>query len=256
MLSARQKKDLIRISVAAVIVIGTSFLDVPKAAHIALYAVAYLVVGYDILLEAWEGLRHGNGLDECVLIVVATLGAWAIAFYDGEGYTEAVAVMLFYQVGEWFQRYAVNKSRRNIASLMDINAEYANVEQVDGSLVQVDPDEVEVGTTIIVKAGEKIPIDGVILSGNSNLDTAASILTVSCVFKRLRLLKIRRLLKSWNLLKKQVPKNPDPNSLLPDLPVFIHRRLSVWQRPWHYYRPCSDSLRRGKVIGISGYTVP
>lgn len=173
MLSARQKKDLIRISVAAVIVIGTSFLDVPKAAHIALYAVAYLVVSYDILLEAWEGLRHGNGLDECVLIVVATLGAWAIAFYDGEGYTEAVAVMLFYQVGEWFQRYAVNKSRRNIASLMDINAEYANVEQVDGSLVQVDPDEVEVGTTIIVKAGEKIPIDGVILSGNSNLDTAA-----------------------------------------------------------------------------------
>ena len=173
MLSARQKKDLIRIAVAAVIMIGTSFLDVPKAAHIALYAVAYLVVGYDILLEAWEGLKNGNGLDECVLMVVATLGAWAIAFYDGEGYTEAVAVMLFYQVGEWFQRYAVNKSRRNIASLMDINAEYANVEQVDGSLVQVDPDEVEVGTTIIVKAGEKIPIDGVILSGNSNLDTAA-----------------------------------------------------------------------------------
>ncbi len=95
MLSARQKKDLIRISVAAVIMIGTSFLDVPKAAHIALYAVAYLVVSYDILLEAWEGLRHGNGLDECVLIVVATLGAWAIAFYDGEGYTEAVAVTLY-----------------------------------------------------------------------------------------------------------------------------------------------------------------
>lgn len=276
MLSARQKKDLIRISVAAVIVIGTSFLDVPKAAHIALYAVAYLVVGYDILLEAWEGLRHGNGLDECVLIVVATLGAWAIAFYDGEGYTEAVAVMLFYQVGEWFQRYAVNKSRRNIASLMDINAEYANVEQVDGSLVQVDPDEVEVGTTIIVKAGEKIPIDGVILSGNSNLDTAAltgesmprevkpgDTVLSGCIningvlrIQTAKAFEDSTAVKIMELIEEASSKNPDPNSLLPDLPVFIHRRLSVWQRPWHYYRPCSDSLRRGKVIGISGYTVP
>lgn len=172
-MTAGQKKDMVRIAVAAMIMIGTGAADFTPVWNIALYAAAYFIVGYDILLKAWEGLKNGNGLDECVLMVIATLGAWGLAFYEDDGYTEAVAVMLFYQTGEWFQRYAVNKSRRNITELMDINAAYANVERADGTLEKVAPDEVEVGTIIVVRAGEKIPVDGVVISGKSSLDTAA-----------------------------------------------------------------------------------
>ncbi|EHM41032.1 hypothetical protein HMPREF0080_01052 [Anaeroglobus geminatus F0357] len=139
------------------IMIGTGAADFTPVWNIALYAAAYFIVGYDILLKAWEGLKNGNGLDECVLMIIATLGAWGLAFYEDDGYTEAVAVMLFYQTGEWFQRYAVNKSRRNITELMDINAAYANVERADGTLEKVAPDEVEVGTDHCRQGGRKNP---------------------------------------------------------------------------------------------------
>ena len=135
--------------------------------------VPYLVVGYDILLKAAKGIKNRQMFDECFLMAVATVGAVALALYSGSGdYTEAVAVMLFYQIGELFQSVAVGKSRRNISELMDISPDYANIE-VDGQLEQVDPDEVEVGSIIIVQPGEKVPIDGVVLEGTSSLDTSA-----------------------------------------------------------------------------------
>lgn len=132
----------------------------------------YLVVGYDILLKAFHGIKNLRAFDESLLMTIATLGAIALAVYDNGDYTEAVAVMLFYQIGEWFQSYAVGKSRKNISELMDIRPDYANVETGDG-LEQVDPDEVEIGTIIVVQPGEKIPIDGVITEGNSTLNTIA-----------------------------------------------------------------------------------
>ena len=171
-MNAKQKRNLARILIAATWLIALNFVEISGVERFLLYLIPYLVVGYDILLKALHGLKNLRGLDESLLMTIATLGAMALAIYEDGDYTEAIAVMLFYQIGEWFQSYAVGKSRKNISELMDIRPDYANVETADG-LEQVDPDDVEVGTVIIVQPGEKIPIDGVIVAGNSTLNTVA-----------------------------------------------------------------------------------
>ena len=172
-MNKKQKKMLARIIVAFVLLVALHFVPVEGALRFCCYMVPYLIVGYDILLKAAKGIKNRQMFDECFLMAVATVGAVALALYSGSGdYTEAVAVMLFYQIGELFQSVAVGKSRRNISELMDISPDYANIE-VDGQLEQVDPDEVEIGSTIIVQPGEKVPIDGVVLEGTSSLDTSA-----------------------------------------------------------------------------------
>ena len=164
---------LIRILISAALLIALSFAPVTGIARFILYLVPYLIIGYDILLKAFKGIKNRQMFDENFLMAVATVGAIAIALYEQSGdYTEAIAVMLFYQIGELFQSYAVGKSRRNISELMDIRPDYANVEQ-DGKLEKVDPDEVEIGSVIVVQPGEKVPIDGVILEGSSTLNTSA-----------------------------------------------------------------------------------
>ncbi len=172
-MNTKQKKMLARIIVAFVLLVALHFVPVEGALRFCCYMVPYLIVGYDILLKAAKGIKNRQMFDECFLMAVATVGAVALALYSGSGdYTEAVAVMLFYQIGELFQSVAVGKSRRNISELMDISPDYANIE-VDGQLEQVDPDEVEIGSIIIVQPGEKVPIDGVVLEGTSSLDTSA-----------------------------------------------------------------------------------
>lgn len=172
-MNKKQKKMLARIIVAFVLLVALQFVPVEGALRFCCYMVPYLIVGYDILLKAAKGIKNRQMFDECFLMAVATVGAVALALYSGSGdYTEAVAVMLFYQIGELFQSVAVGKSRRNISELMDISPDYANIE-VDGQLEQVDPDEVEIGSIIIVQPGEKVPIDGVVLEGTSSLDTSA-----------------------------------------------------------------------------------
>lgn len=172
-MNKKQKKMLARIIVAFVLLVALHFVPVEGALRFCCYMVPYLIVGYDILLKAAKGVKNRQMFDECFLMAVATVGAVALALYSGSGdYTEAVAVMLFYQIGELFQSVAVGKSRRNISELMDISPDYANIE-VDGQLKQVDPDEVEIGSIIIVQPGEKVPIDGVVLEGTSSLDTSA-----------------------------------------------------------------------------------
>lgn len=172
-MNKKQKKMLARIIAAFVLLVALHFLPTTGALRFVCYMVPYMIVGYDILLKAAKGIKNRQMFDECFLMAVATVGAVALALYSGSGdYTEAVAVMLFYQVGELFQSVAVGKSRRNITELMDISPDYANIE-VDGQLEQVDPDEVEVGSVIIVQPGEKVPIDGVVLEGTSTLDTSA-----------------------------------------------------------------------------------
>ncbi|MDE7320914.1 MAG: cadmium-translocating P-type ATPase [Lachnospiraceae bacterium] len=171
-MNKKQKKMLIRILLAACLMIVMNFIPVTGMLRFALYLVPYLIIGYDILIKAWKGIKNRQVFDESFLMAVATIGAMALAVYEDGDYTEAIAVMLFYQIGEWFQSYAVGKSRRNISELMDIRPDYANVEQ-DGSLVQVDPDEVEIGSVIVVQPGEKVPIDGVVAEGSSSLNTSA-----------------------------------------------------------------------------------
>ena len=171
-MNKKQKKMLARILISAALLIGFHFLPVSGVLRFALYLVPYLVIGYDILLKAFKGIKNRQPFDESLLMAVATVGAMAIAVWEDGDYTEAIAVMLFYQVGEWFQSYAVGKSRRNISELMDIRPDYANIER-DGKLVQADPDEVEIGSVIVVQPGEKVPIDGVILEGSTALDTSA-----------------------------------------------------------------------------------
>ena len=172
-MNKKQKKMLVRILAAAALLILLNFLPVTGWLRFMLYLIPYLIVGYDILIKAGKGIRNRQVFDECFLMAVATVGAIALAIYEGSGdYTEAIAVMLFYQIGEWFQSYAVGKSRRNISDLMDIRPDYANMEQ-DGKLEKVDPDEVEIGSVIVVQPGEKVPIDGIILEGSSTLNTAA-----------------------------------------------------------------------------------
>ena len=172
-MSKKQRIMLIRILAAAALLVALNFVPVAGFLRFGLYLVPYLIIGYDILLKALKGIKNRQVFDENFLMAVATVGAIALALYEGSGdYTEAVAVMLFYQVGEWFQSYAVGKSRRNISELMDIRPDYANVEE-NGKLEQVDPEEVAVGTVIVVQPGEKVPIDGVVVEGNSTLNTAA-----------------------------------------------------------------------------------
>ena len=177
-MNKKQKKNLIRIIISAVLLIAFHF--IPKAVlpeksivRFILYLIAYLVVGYDVLIKAFKGIKNKQAFDEYLLMAIATIGAMALGLFRTGDYVEAVAVMLFYQIGEWFQSYAVGKSRRNISDLMDIRPDYANIENEDGSLEQVDPDEVEVGSIIVVQPGEKIPIDGIIVDGNATLNTAA-----------------------------------------------------------------------------------
>ncbi len=171
-MNKKQKKMLVRILLAASLMILLNFLPVHGFVRFVLYLIPYLIIGYDILLKAGKGIRNRQVFDESFLMAVATVGAMALAVYKDGDYTEAIAVMLFYQVGEWFQSYAVGKSRRNISELMDIRPDYANVEQ-EGELVQVDPDEVEIGSMIVVQPGEKVPIDGVVAKGSSSLNTSA-----------------------------------------------------------------------------------
>ena len=185
-MTRKQKKMLIRIIVSGAILAGLqflpnealSFLDdklFPYAGRIAgfaLYFVDYLIIGHDILRKAAKGIVNGRVFDENFLMAIATIGAMAIAIYENGDYVEAIAVMLFYQTGEWLQSYAVGKSRKNISELMDIRPDYANVER-DGEVVQVDPEKIEIGTVIIVRPGEKVPIDGIVVEGKSSLNTSA-----------------------------------------------------------------------------------
>ena len=180
-MTRKQKIMLWRILAASVLLLALQLLGAQAFAQLgaagrwmrlACYAADYLIIGYDILRKAGRGIRNGQIFDENFLMALATLGALALAVYENGDYLEAIAVMLFYQVGEWFQSYAVGRSRRNISELMDIRPDYANVER-DGVLEQADPDEVAVGTVIVVKPGEKVPIDGCVTEGSSTLNTAA-----------------------------------------------------------------------------------
>ena len=172
-MNKKQKKMLIRILIAAAMLIALKLIPVTGILQLALYLVVYGIIGYDILKKAWKGILNRQVFDENFLMAVATIGAFALAIYERSGdYVEAIAVMLFYQIGELFQSYAVGKSRRNISALMDIRPDYANIER-DGQLEKVAPDEVEIGSVIVVQPGEKVPLDGVILSGTSSLNTSA-----------------------------------------------------------------------------------
>ena len=172
-MNRKQKVMLVRILTAAALLVVLNFVPATGWVRFALYLVPYLVIGYDILLKAAKGIKNRQVFDECFLMAVATVGALALAIYERSGdYLEAIAVMLFYQIGEWFQSYAVGKSRRNISDLMDIRPDYANIER-NGRLEQVDPDEVGIGTIIVVRPGEKVPIDGTVVQGESTLNTAA-----------------------------------------------------------------------------------
>ena len=177
-MSKKQKKMLIRILISAALLIGFNFLPFEGVLRFILYLIPYLVIGYDILIKAFKGIKNRQPFDESLLMAIATIGAIAIAIYtevaehEAGDYVEAIAVMLFYQIGEWFQSYAVGKSRRNISDLMDIRPDYANIEK-DGKLEQIDPDEVEPGSVIVVQPGEKVPIDGIVIEGTSTLNTSA-----------------------------------------------------------------------------------
>ena len=172
-MTKKQKKMLTRIIICAVMLVALQFLPITGIPRFALYLAAYLVIGYDILKKAGKGILNGRVFDENFLMAIATIGAFALAIYEKSGdYNEAIAVMLFYQIGELFQSYAVGKSRKNISALMDIRPDYANIE-VDGKLEKVDPDEVAVGSVIVVQPGEKVPLDGVIIDGASTLNTSA-----------------------------------------------------------------------------------
>lgn len=171
-MNKKQKKMLIRILIAAVLMMVLQSVPASGLVRFALYMIPYTIIGYDILIKAGKGIKNRQPFDENFLMAVATVGAIVLGLTRSGDYTEAIGVMLFYQVGEWFQSYAVGKSRRNISQLMDIRPDYANIEQ-DGALEQVDPDEVEVGTIIVVQPGEKVPIDGVIVEGSATLDTSA-----------------------------------------------------------------------------------
>lgn len=171
-MTKKQKKMLVRIIVSATLMIGFAFLPIDGLPRFFLYLIPYVVIGYDILIKAVKGIWNRQIFDENFLMTVATVGAMVIGIVDDGDYLEAIAVMLFYQVGELFQSYAVGKSRRSISELMDIRSDFANLEE-DGKLIRTDPDEVAIGTTIVVQPGEKIPIDGIVIEGRSSLNTSA-----------------------------------------------------------------------------------
>lgn len=172
-MNKKQKKMLIRILITIVLLVALNLVHLKGLVNLGLYLVAYMVIGYDILRKAGKGILNRRVFDENFLMAIATVGAFALAIYEKSGdYNEAIAVMLFYQIGELFQSYAVRKSRKNISELMDIRPDYANIEQ-DGKLEKVSPDEVAVGSIIIVQPGEKVPLDGIITEGNSTLNTSA-----------------------------------------------------------------------------------
>lgn len=171
-MSKKQKIMLWRILISIAMLIALGFSPVQGYLKFILYMVVYLIIGYDILLKALKGIKNRQMFDESFLMTVATVGAIALGLYKSGDYTEAVAVMLFYQIGEWFQGYAVGKSRRNISELMDIRPDYANLEQ-NGKITKVDPDEVGIGSIIVINPGEKVPIDGILVQGSSSLNTAA-----------------------------------------------------------------------------------
>ena len=172
-MNKKQKKVLTTIAITSIATIAMQFIDITGWLRLCLFLAIYLFIGYNIVKKAILGIFHGRIFDENFLMTIATIGAFALAIYEKNGdYTEAVAVMLFYQIGEFFQSYAVGKSRRNIASLIDIRPDYANIEQ-DGKIVKTDPENVGIGQTIIIQPGERIPIDGVIIAGDSSLNTSA-----------------------------------------------------------------------------------
>ena len=172
-MNKKQKKMLTRIIIASVMIIALNLIQVTGIAQLLLYLATYLIIGYDILKKAGKGIINRQVFDENFLMAVATVGAFALAIYSGSGdYNEAIAVMLFYQIGELFQSYAVGKSRKNISALMDIRPDYANIE-INGKLEKVDPDEVGVDSTIVVQPGEKVPLDGIVIEGSSSLNTSA-----------------------------------------------------------------------------------
>ena len=172
-MTKKQRIMLARILITAFMVITLKFIPITGILQMVLYLTAYLVIGYDILKKAGKGILNRQIFDENFLMAIATVGAFSLAIYQQSGdYVEAIAVMLFYQIGELFQSYAVGKSRRSISELMDIRPDYANVER-NGTLEKVDPDEVEIGSIIVVQPGEKVPIDGTVVAGTSSLNTAA-----------------------------------------------------------------------------------
>lgn len=172
-MSKKQKKNLIRIVITTILLIAFNIISTTGALRAVLFLSTYFIIGYDVLIKAFKTITNGRLLDENFLMAIATVGAIALAIYGKTGdYNEAVAVMLFYQIGEWFQSYAVGKSRKNISALMDIRPDYANIEK-DGKLIQISPDDVVVGSEIIVQPGEKIPLDGVVINGSSSVDTSA-----------------------------------------------------------------------------------
>ena len=168
-MTKKQKKMLVRILLSAAMLLGLHFLPIEGLWRFILYLIPYLTIGYDILRKAWKGIRNKQIFDENFLMAIATVGAMLQGVLQGGDYVEAIAVMLFYQIGELFQSYAVGKSRKNISALMDIRPDYANIE-TDGTLEQVDPEEVPVGSIIVVQPGEKVPIDGVVTEGASSLN--------------------------------------------------------------------------------------
>ncbi len=172
-MSKKQKKNLVRIIISSALMIVLHFIEINGFARFVFYMIPYLIIGYDILIKAFKGIKNRQAFDESLLMAIATIGAIALALYSKGDYTEAIAVMLFYQIGEWFQSYAVGKSRKNISELMDIRPDYANLINNNGQTEKVSPDDVEVGSVILVQPGEKIPIDGVIVEGKSNLNTTA-----------------------------------------------------------------------------------
>lgn len=173
-MSKKQKKNLSRIILSAVILIILQFTNFDRSVNLFLYLISYLLVGYDVLLEAFNGIKNKQAFDESLLMSIATIGAIILAIYTkSNDFVEAVSVMLFYQIGEFFQSYAVGKSRKSIADLMDIAPDYANIEDENGNIIEVDPDEVEIGSLIIIKPGEKVPLDGIVIDGESSLDTKA-----------------------------------------------------------------------------------
>lgn len=172
-MNKKQKKNLIRIGCTTALMLILHFVPAQGTVKFGLYLIPYLLIGYDILIKAGKGIVNRQPFDESLLMAIATVGAIVLALYRSGDYVEAIAVMLFYQVGEWFQSYAVGKSRKSISDLMDIAPDYANIEDAGGALKQVDPDEVEIGSVIVIKPGEKVPLDGVVLAGHSSLNTAA-----------------------------------------------------------------------------------